>query len=142
AEVFVLDMGQPVKIDDLARDLIKLSGLEPEKDVKIVYTGIRPGEKLYEELLTSEEGTAGTKHNRIYIGKSTAINFDVMREMIDNFERLTKLESVPNPQIVQVELVRWIPTYHPLDYSRKETKESISQALKASLEVVASLENR
>ena len=56
-EVFILDMGEPVKIVDLARDLIKLSGLKPEKDIKIIYTGVRPGEKLFEELLTAEEGS-------------------------------------------------------------------------------------
>lgn len=73
-EVFVLDMGQPVKILDLARDLIRLSGLQPDIDIKIEYTGIRPGEKLYEELLTDEEGLTSTLHNRIFIGKPTNIS--------------------------------------------------------------------
>ncbi len=71
-EIFVLDMGEPVKILDLATDIIKLSGLEPHKDMKITYTGIRPGEKLYEEVLTSEEGTQSTKHERIYIAKASS----------------------------------------------------------------------
>jgi FlaA1/EpsC-like NDP-sugar epimerase len=66
-EIFVLDMGEPVKIDDLARDLIQLSGYEPDKDIEIVYTGIRPGEKLYEELFTDREGLAATAHERIFI---------------------------------------------------------------------------
>jgi FlaA1/EpsC-like NDP-sugar epimerase len=66
-EIFVLDMGEMVKIDDLARDLIYLSGREPGRDVEIVYTGIRPGEKLYEELFTDREGMAATKHQRIFI---------------------------------------------------------------------------
>jgi len=66
-ELFILDMGEPVKIDELARDMIKLSGLEPGKDIKIVYTGIRPGEKLFEELLTAEEGSTATRHKRIYV---------------------------------------------------------------------------
>lgn len=66
-EIFVLDMGDPVKIDDLARDLIRLAGYEPEKDIQIVYTGIRPGEKLYEELFTYQEGLGSTCHERILI---------------------------------------------------------------------------
>lgn len=73
-EVFILDMGKPVKILDLARDLIRLSGLRPDTDIKIEYTGIRPGEKLYEELLTDEEGLTSTLHNRIFIGKPTNVS--------------------------------------------------------------------
>src|SRR5690625_7813910 len=68
--VFVLDMGEPVNIEQMARDLINLSGLEPDKDIKIEYTGIRPGEKLFEELLTAEEGTKITQHEKIYVAKS------------------------------------------------------------------------
>ncbi|MDD2233813.1 MAG: nucleoside-diphosphate sugar epimerase/dehydratase [Desulfitobacteriaceae bacterium] len=68
-EIFILDMGNPVKIVDLARDLIKLSGFEPDVDIPIKFTGIRPGEKLYEELLTAEEGTSHTKHTRIFVAK-------------------------------------------------------------------------
>ncbi|WP_042334031.1 polysaccharide biosynthesis protein [Desulfosporosinus meridiei] len=73
-EVFILDMGKPVKIVDLARDLIRLSGFDVDVDVKIEYTGIRPGEKLFEELLTAEEGTTSTKHQRIFVAKPNGIN--------------------------------------------------------------------
>lgn len=70
-EIFVLDMGEPVKISDLARDLIRLSGLEPGKDMEIIYSGIRPGEKLFEEVLTTEENANATKHERIFKAKAT-----------------------------------------------------------------------
>jgi len=73
-EVFVLDMGEPVRIMDLAKSLIKLSGLEPGKDIEIVVTGIRPGEKLYEELLTAEEGVNSTTHKRIFVAKPNHLN--------------------------------------------------------------------
>jgi len=90
-EVFVLDMGEPVKIVKLAEELIKLQGLEPYKDIDIVFTGLRPGEKLFEELLTAEEGTDRTYHEKIYkarIKKSLSLNelknlLDVLRRVID-----------------------------------------------------------
>ncbi|MDR1604482.1 MAG: polysaccharide biosynthesis protein [Gracilibacteraceae bacterium] len=78
-EIFVLDMGQPVKIVDLAEELIRLSGFEPGADVPIVYTGIRPGEKLYEELLTKEEGTTATGHRRIFVGRPNHIDREALQ---------------------------------------------------------------
>lgn len=74
-EIFVLDMGEPVKIDTLARNLIKLSGYEPDVDIKIEYTGLRPGEKLFEEKLMAEEGMKQTDNALIHIGKP--ITFDI-----------------------------------------------------------------
>jgi FlaA1/EpsC-like NDP-sugar epimerase len=75
-EVFVLDMGEPVKILDLARDLIELSGYSPDGEISIVFTGIRPGEKLFEELLTAEEGTMASKHEKIYVANLRPISKD------------------------------------------------------------------
>lgn len=81
-EVFILDMGESIKICDLARDLIRLSGFEPDKDIKIEYTGLRPGEKLYEELLLEEEGIQNTTHDHIYVGKPMELSFnEVMMNM-------------------------------------------------------------
>lgn len=73
-EIFVLDMGNPVKIDDLARDMIRLMGHEPDVDIRIEYTGLRPGEKLYEELMMAEEGLTATENNLIFIGKPLDFN--------------------------------------------------------------------
>ena len=75
-EIFVLDMGEPVKIADMARNLIKLSGYEPDVDIDIVYTGLRPGEKLYEELLMEEEGLQDTPNHMIHIGKPIELDKD------------------------------------------------------------------
>jgi len=77
-EIFILDMGEPVKIMDLAKTLIKLSGLELGKDIDIVVTGIRPGEKLFEELLTDEEGLNSTKHKRIFVGKADNLDGEAL----------------------------------------------------------------
>jgi len=81
-EVFVLDMGEPVKIVDLAKDMIKFSGLEPDRDIKIKFTGIRPGEKLFEELLTAEEGSCTTKHKRIFVAKPSLVDLSALGEGI------------------------------------------------------------
>lgn len=81
-EVFILDMGQPVKIMDLAKDLIRLSGYKPDVDIPIQITGMRPGEKLYEELLTAEEGTTATKHQRIFVAKPNAIDEEKLEKLV------------------------------------------------------------
>ena len=77
-EIFVLDMGEPVRISDLARNLIKLSGFEPDVDIKIKYTGLRLGEKLYEELLLNEEGLKATKNNKIFVAKPIHIDMAML----------------------------------------------------------------
>lgn len=91
-EVFLLDMGEPVKIVDLANDLIKLSGYEPYKDIPITYTGIREGEKIYEELLTRKEEVLATQHNRIYTVKNLAQNFNEFKDELSELSRVTKAD--------------------------------------------------
>lgn len=107
-EIFVLDMGQPVRIYDLACDLIKLSGFEPNKDIEIKVTGLRPGEKLYEELLMSEEGLTNTKHEKIFIGKAT---FNDIEEIRNQIEILKEIIEDENKQEL-IEMIKvMVPTY-------------------------------
>ena len=106
-EIFVLDMGKPVRIDDLARKMIKLSGYEPDKDIKIVYTGLRPGEKLYEELLMSEEGLRKTPNDLIFIGKLTDIDIDSFPAKLDGLYEACE-RNEPRIKEMMRELV---PTY-------------------------------
>ncbi len=88
-EVFVLDMGEPIKIVELAERLIKLEGLEPYKDVDIVFTGIRPGEKLFEELLTAEEGVVKTGHEKIFKAKSSKQDYEEeLNEIVNKVEKM------------------------------------------------------
>ena len=90
-DLFVFDMGEPVKIDYLARKMIELSGLRPDIDIKIVYTGLRPGEKLYEELLYQKENTIPTNHSKIFHAKSSIRNdFDVVSELVDQLIKTAK----------------------------------------------------
>jgi len=100
-EVFVLDMGKPVKIVDLARDLIRLSGLTPDEDIKILYTGVRPGKKLYEEILTNEEGISATKHNRIFVGRPADPGLDELQFMVRKLEQVIARKDTANQAGVQ-----------------------------------------
>ncbi|MBP3253588.1 MAG: polysaccharide biosynthesis protein [Bacteroidales bacterium] len=89
-EIFLFDMGQPVKIDDLARKMIKLSGFEPDKDIKIEYTGLRAGEKLYEELLTAKENTLPTYHGKIFIAKTEQLPEDEVRQHLEQLQQIVR----------------------------------------------------
>lgn len=94
-EIFILDMGEPIKIVDLANDMIRLSGLEPNRDIPIVYTGMRPGEKLFEELLTDEEGVSVTKHDRIFVGKAGDFSWSEFQLTIRRLEQLIQFNKHP-----------------------------------------------
>ena len=107
-EIFVLDMGEPVKIYDLAKNLITLSGFVPDKDIKIEITGLRPGEKLYEELLMNEEGLVKTRHSKIYIGKPMEIDMEDVHEKLRKLDKA--LISKDNEEI-RLALSDVVPTY-------------------------------
>lgn len=107
-EIFILDMGKPIKIYDLAVNLIKLSGFEPHKDIDIKITGLRPGEKLYEELLMDEEGLKETEHNKIFIGKPSNFEIEKLKMEIDN---LVNIAETGNMNILRQKLKEVVPTY-------------------------------
>lgn len=109
-EIFVLDMGEPVKIDTLARNLIRLSGYKPDVDIKIEYTGLRPGEKLYEEKLMAEEGLTRTDNDLIHIGKP--IPFDI-EQFFGQLGELMKV-AYKNKKNVSELLQEVVSTYHPV----------------------------
>lgn len=94
-EIFVLDMGKPVRIDDMARKLIRLSGFQPDVDIKIVYTGLRPGEKLYEELLMDEEGMKDTPNKLIHIGHPIEMDDELFLQQIHRLDQVSKQEVEP-----------------------------------------------
>ena len=108
-EIFVLDMGKPVKIDDLARNMIRLSGFEPDVDIAVIYTGLRPGEKLYEELLMDEEGLDRTANDLIYVGHK--LDFD-QNCLLAELEELSRLEEGQEYQLRR-QLRALVPTYTP-----------------------------
>lgn len=107
-EIFVFDMGQSVKIVDLARKMIKLSGLKEERDIKIVYTGLRPGEKLYEELLASNENTLPTHHQQILVGKVKEYQPDEVKRFIDE---LIKLFNTQNNTLIVAKMKEIVPEF-------------------------------
>ena len=109
-EIFVLDMGSPVKIVDLARNLIRLSGFKPDEDIKIEYTGLRPGEKLYEEKLMAEEGLQKTDNDLIHIGKPLAFNEE---EFLSHLEKLMEAAYSNKETKIREYVQGMVNTYHP-----------------------------
>lgn len=109
-EIFVLDMGEPMKIYDLAVSLIKLMGYEPNLDIPIEITGLRPGEKLYEELLMAEEGLTATKHNKIFISNPLDINEEKLKQNLEVLKNLEYDNKYSINKIVNV-MKKAVPTY-------------------------------
>ena len=108
-EIFILDMGEPVKIYDLACNLIKMKGFEPEKDIKIEVVGLRPGEKLYEELLMAEEGLQETDNKKIHIGKPIELNEE---DFLNKLDRLIE-KAEDNMADIRKDILDICPTYNP-----------------------------
>lgn len=120
-EIFVLDMGEPVKIYDLAVSLIKLLGYEPNVDIPIEITGLRPGEKLYEEILMSEEGLTSTKHDKIFISKPMHMEMTELEEKLNILKELEYNEKYSNENIKNV-MKEVVPTYREPEEVNKEKK--------------------
>ncbi|NMC26870.1 MAG: polysaccharide biosynthesis protein, partial [Syntrophomonadaceae bacterium] len=121
-EIFVLDMGEPVKIADMARDLIRLYGLEPGQDIEIVYSGIRPGEKLYEELFSSKEEMASTRHERIFISRiEVDEDYAGINQNIEQWVR----EYYYNRDAIVALFNKWIPEYKKSDRSESNSSKIV-----------------
>jgi FlaA1/EpsC-like NDP-sugar epimerase len=108
-EIFILDMGEPVEIYELAKDLIRFSGFEPGKDIEIKFTGLRPGEKLYEELLMSEEDMRMTAHDKIFAAQPANYNLEQLKV---EFEELRFLCETGSSEDIKIKLQEIVPTYH------------------------------
>jgi FlaA1/EpsC-like NDP-sugar epimerase len=111
-EIFILNMGTPVKIADMARDLIRLSGFEPDKEIEIKFTGLRPGEKLIEELITEGEGIVPTVHDKIFALHGNYYDADWLNERIEELRQLAMERDAAG---IKLKLQEMIPEYHPFD---------------------------
>ncbi|MDE0427398.1 MAG: nucleoside-diphosphate sugar epimerase/dehydratase [Candidatus Poribacteria bacterium] len=109
-EILMLDMGEPIKILDLAEDLIRLSGLEVDRDIKIAFTGLEPGEKLYEELLTPQEGVTATKHQRIFVAQLEQI---AEKQLLSQIGELSQLADALDAEGIVSKFQELVPTYQP-----------------------------
>ncbi len=131
-EIFVLDMGSPVKIDTLARNLIRLSGLTPDVDIKISYTGLRAGEKLYEEKLMSEEGLRTTPNHLIHIGNPIPFETDAF---LSQLETLMRIAYDGNEAEIREFVREVVPTYHPAgEHGSEEKGEAFEKQMNALLQ--------
>ena len=114
-EIFVLNMGEPVKIDDLAKKLIKLSGKTPGVDIKIEYTGLRPGEKLYEEIMMSDENLEKTQNDKLFIGHFVDFDKETIKREISELEKISNQnELLPEEMMAELEkkIYELVPTFH------------------------------
>ena len=121
-EIFVLDMGSPVKIDTLARNMIRLSGFKPDVDIKIEYTGLRPGEKLYEEKLMAEEGLTKTENDLIFIGKPIPFDTDKFMYQLEDL----MYSAYMNSKSIREQLAEIVTTYHPENAGLNKKAEAVN----------------
>ena len=109
-EVFILDMGEPVRILDLARDLISLSGLKPDEDIEIRFSGVRTGEKLFEELSTDAEHATKTRHPKVFVGRVAAQQWDVVVQAVEQLVALASAGDA-SPERLRTALAELVPEY-------------------------------
>ena len=123
-EIFILEMGEPISIVSLARDLIKLSGFTPDVDIMIDFSGMRPGEKLYEEINLGEENATKTKHPRIWIGKSQTVDLKQFGRQVDEL-----LQRVPEsePDGLRAAIGKCVPEYQPQKKSEDKGAGSVRE---------------
>ncbi|MBU5679474.1 polysaccharide biosynthesis protein [Blautia sp. MSJ-9] len=121
-EIYILDMGEPVRIDDMARNLIRMSGLRPDIDIKIEYTGLRPGEKIYEELLMAEEGMQSTENKLIHIGKPIEMNDEWFKQKLIQLDEASYRETDEIKEMV----AEIVPTYHYENVCHEKEKSSFN----------------
>jgi FlaA1/EpsC-like NDP-sugar epimerase len=111
-EIFILDMGTPIKIVDMARDLIRRSGFKPDVDIEIKFTGLRPGEKLHEELITEGEGIVRTPYDKIFVLKGDSCDLNWLNQKIEELIKLANEQDAPG---IKSKLKEIIPEYQPFD---------------------------
>ncbi len=116
-EIFILDMGSPIKIVDLARDLIRLSGFEPDEDIEIKYIGLRPGEKLYEELITEGEGIVPTSHQKIMVLRKESYELSGLREKVEDLMAVAEKQDTVG---IKRKLKEILPEYQPYDMTEEK----------------------
>ncbi len=139
-EILMLDMGEPIKILDLAQDLIRLSGLEVDRDIKIAFTGLEPGEKLYEELLTPKEGVTATKHQRIFVAQLEEIE---ERQLLSQIDELSELADGLDAEGIVAKFQELVPTYQPNRAFLTETEtDSGSEIVQFPAETKTATANR
>ena len=139
-EILMLDMGEPIKILDLAQDLIRLSGLEVDRDIKIAFTGLEPGEKLYEELLTPKEGVTATKHQRIFVAQLEEIE---EHQLLSQIDELSLLADGLDAEGIVAKFQELVPTYQPNRAFLTETEtDSGSEIVQFPAETKTATANR
>ncbi len=127
-EIFVLNMGKPVRIADLAKRIILLSGKKPDVDIKIEYTGLRPGEKLYEELMMQDENLEKTENDKIFVGHFVDFDKDVLHSELDDLKRIANDNSLSRAQMLsslEKKISELVPTFHRTE-SEEQTKEHVA----------------